>query len=216
MLRGQLVATKASGEVLVLRTDAGQELDIALSQVKRIHQYCAGPLPYEFKERGWYHHSRLGFLPGQLYTGQMTLGLQVQHSSGWMFHRLLGVGVGIGVDFFDFYNHQPPVLPLFAEVRSYLLPHRLSPFVVVGSGISFCVNQKRGDQSGWELGHCRGGPMAQLLVGYRLGNRLTLNTGVRWQRLSSGRPSWVGWGANGQQHWQITNWRFVLNAGLLL
>lgn len=69
VLRGQLVATKAGGEVLVLRTDAGQELDIALSQVKRIHQYCAGPLPYEFKERGWYHHSRLGFLPGQLYTG---------------------------------------------------------------------------------------------------------------------------------------------------
>lgn len=214
VLRGQLVATKASGEVLVLRTDAGQELEIALSRVRRIRQRCAGPAPYHFQGCGWYHHSRAGFLPGQLYTGKTTLALQVQHSSGWMFHRLLGAGIGTGFDFFDFTNGQPPLIPLFAEVRSYLLPRYASPFVALGAGIGFCVNQSQEDLAAWERLHWRGGPMAQALAGYRIGHHLTLHTGVRWQRLSARSEAW--WWQGGQERLQITHWRFMLGAGYLL
>lgn len=213
VLRGQLVATKENGEVLVLRTDGGQELEFAFSGVQRIRQRCAGPPPYAFRERGWYHHSRAGFLPGQLYTGETTLALQVQHSSGWMFHRLLGAGMGTGFDFFDFANSQPPVIPLFAEVRSYLLPRCASPFVALGVGIGFCVNQKQEELGVWERAHWRGGPMAQAMVGYRIGHHFTMHTGVRWQRLSRESEVWMWWG--GQEHRQITHWRFMLGTGYL-
>ncbi len=208
-LHGQIIGTKGEGTLLVLRTYGGQELDIAFHRVKSIRQRCADEKPYSFRERGWYHHTRLGFLWGQTHEGDLPLSFQFQHSSGWMFHRSFGIGVGTGLDFFEFSDCRPMVIPFFIELRSYLLARSGSPFLALGGGIG--VNVLRCKEETFGRLYQPSGRMAQVLLGYRLNNRLILHSGLRWQH-SELVESTGWWGTLQRTMWY---WRFMTSVGWL-
>lgn len=182
VLRGQIVATQNEGKTLLFRTWGGAEMEIARQEVLYIRQRChdgRAPRSYTFREHGWYHHTRLGGLIGQTYYDGVRTGFQLQHSSGWMFSRFVGVGLGTGVEFFDGRGNEPAVYPVFAEVRGYLLPQRITPFYALAAGWGF--SGKKGTSTWGETETWKGGWAAQATIGYRIGNYFTIQTGLRLQ-----------------------------------
>lgn len=186
-LVGQIQSTKAGGDTLVFRTWNGIEFDVPKDQIQRIVQDCKNgrgnhPLafrPYNFREKGLYNHTRAGFMIGQAYYGENRVGLQLQHSIGWMFRRYLGTGLGLGVDFFDSESNDPANYPVYAEVRGYLLPQNMTPYYAIGGGWAF-TGQTNGEVWG-QTETWKGGWMAFAEIGYRIGNNLTVHGGIRFQ-----------------------------------
>lgn len=189
-------------------------MDIPRASVKRIVQRCSEdklPKVYDFRETGWYHHTRGGFLVGQTYFGENVTGIQLLHSSGRMFSRLLGVGLGVGVDHFGLDGSDVATYPVFAEVRSYLTARRVTPYLALGAGWAFSGNRTTGDFG--RLENWSGGWMAQGDVGYRIGNNFTINLGVRLQQK---RREWSSnWWTQESGTDRILHARFVVGAGLL-
>jgi len=214
VLRGQIIATKHDGVVFVFRAWGGAEMDIPRPDVLRIAQRCKhdGARTYDFRETSWYHHSRLGLLIGQTYYGDNRAGPQIQHSSGRMFSRLLGVGLGAGIDVFDGQGNIPTTYPIFAEMRGYLLPQRITPFYALAGGWGFSGKNRFNDW-GWNE-TWRGGWMAQATVGYRIGNNFTVQAGFRLQHI---RREWSSnwWGADSSTD-RILHKRLTVGVGLLL
>ncbi|MFN0013407.1 MAG: hypothetical protein ACKVU2_02565 [Saprospiraceae bacterium] len=214
-LRGQITATKDDGQTLVFRIWSGVEMDVPKAKVKRIVQRCSGykiTRPYDFKEKGWYHHTRGGFLIGASYFGESSTGIQLHHSSGWMFNRLTGVGLGVGVDHFGTNSNDVATYPIFAEFRSYLTARRIAPFVTINGGWAFAGNKDSdfGTEQTWS-----GGWMGQANVGYRIGNNFTISMGVRFQAKERDwtTTTWRG-SETGTDH--ILHKRFVLGMGIVL
>lgn len=222
-LTGQITEIKP-GDTLVFKSWGGAVFQIPRKEVKRIVQDCRGtkgasqgPRPYTFKERGVYHHSRGSVLIGQAYYGLDNVGLQIQHSSGWMFSRLLGAGLGTGIERFDPGSEasEASVYPLFAEIRGYALPKRLTPYYSIAAGWGFAgknTGQRWGYTDTW-----RGGWMAQAEIGYRIGNHLIVHGGLRLQRkYRDWASNWGGpeGGIRGTD--RILHKRLVLGLGLLL
>jgi len=215
-LRGQIQATKDSGSVLVFRTWNGVEMDVPRTEITKILQKCNNRTAktYHFKETDWYHHSRMGLLIGQTYYRENRTGLQIQHSSGWMFSRLLGVGLGAGIDVFDGQGNIPATYPIFAEVRGFLFPQRITPFYALGGGWGFS-KKNNADNSAWGWSETwKGGWMAQAAVGYRIGNNFTVQAGFRLQHA---RREWSSnwWGIESRTD-RILHRRLMLGVGLLL
>lgn len=218
--RGQLEDIRAGGDTLVFRLWSGLVLEVPQSKVRRIVQRCQGDeslavgrRPYDFKERGWYHHTRGGLLIGQVYSGQNSTGFFLQHSSGWMINRWLGAGLGAGGDFFDPWSSDVATYPVFAEIRGYLIPHRISPYYSLGGGYAF-AGQRMGERWGY-LDDWHGGWMAQTELGYRIGNHFTVHLGLRLQRKYR---DWASvWGpTSGEGTDRILHKRLVFGLGLLL
>ncbi len=213
-LRGQITATLDNGAILSFKTWSGLAMDIPRASVKRIVQRCSEdklPKVYDFRETGWYHHTRGGFLVGQTYFGENVTGIQLLHSSGRMFSRLLGVGLGVGVDHFGLDGSDVATYPVFAEVRSYLTARRVTPYLALGAGWAFSGNRTTGDFG--RLENWSGGWMAQGDVGYRIGNNFTINLGVRLQQK---RREWSSnWWTQESGTDRILHARFVVGAGLL-
>ena len=219
-LTGQITEIKA-GDTLVFQSWGGAMFHIPRKEVKRIVQDCRrtkgasrGPRPYTFKERGLYHHTRGSVLLGQAYYGLDNTGLQLQHSSGWMFSRLLGLGLGTGIERFDPEGSDASVYPVFAEIRGYVLPKPLTPYYSIAAGWGF-AGRSRGDRWGYtDTWH--GGWTAQAEIGYRIGNHLIVHGGLRLQRKYRDWTS--NWGGPEGMHGtdRILHKRLVLGLGLLL
>lgn len=188
--RGRLVE-QLSDQTLVLRTWSGLTLHLPAKQIRRVVQRCprdsarrraAMPKPYTFRERGWYNATTASVLTGRAYWGDYALGYSLHNSTGYAFSRIAGIGVGFGADVYSPYQddfHQP-VYPIFAEARGYLSRRHVAPFYAAGVGWGFAGNSGQ-DRWGYE-DRWRGGWLAQLRVGYRLGNHFTLHAGLRLQR----------------------------------
>jgi len=214
-LRGQITATLDNGAILSFQTWSGLTMEFPRTQVKRIVQRCAdskSPKEYDFREKGWYHHTRGGFLVGQTYFGENVTGIQLLHSSGWMFSRHFGGGIGIGVDHFGFDGSDVATYPIFVEVRSYLAARRIAPYLSIGGGWAFSGTRTNDDFGRLET--WSGGWMAQGDVGYRIGNNFTINLGVRLQQKQREWSS--NWWTFESGTDRILHTRFVVGAGLLL
>lgn len=220
-LRGQVQALKANGDTLVFQTWSGIVFNLPKNQVKRIVQKCKDqqPLglnqirPYSFKEKGWYHHTRMAALIGQAYYGSNRTGFVLQHSSGWMFKRQLGAGLGIGFEMFDPKGNDAATYPVFAEMRSYFFQKNTTPYATLGAGWAFTgntANERWGQTDRW-----KGGWLVQAEVGYRIGNYFNIFGGIRLQHK---QREWTSvWGPDsGFGVDRILHKRFVLGIGLLL
>ncbi len=214
---GQLEDVRANGDTVVFRLWTGPALLFPQNKVKRIVQRCRGEKvarrAYDFKETGWYNHTRAGILVGQSFIGGNTIGLNLQHSSGWMFSRRLGAGLGLGIEFFDLKGYDAATYPIFAEVRSYLLPRRVTPYLTLGAGWAF-TGKASGERWGY-IDDWKGGWMAQTELGYRIGNHLSVHFGLRLQRKCR---EWTSvWGPeSGIGTDRILHKRLVFGLGLLL
>ncbi len=218
-LEGQIEAFRLD-DTLVFRLWSGQSLVVPPKHIKRIIQRCQDgkardfSKPYNFKARGWYHFTRAQALTGQTYYGENSVGYALQHSSGYKFSRLIGVGLGAGIESIaNDLELDVPSYPIFGEIRGYLLPRRITPFYAVGGGYAFAGKSSAQRWSYTDTWH--GGWMAQAELGYRLGNHFIMYGGVRLQRKSRDWES--TW--NPEQDFgtdRILNKRLMLGVGILL
>ncbi len=198
VFRGKITDYQVGGE-LVMTTWSGAQVRLPASNVKKINQECNDEKggrtprlqrPYSFSGSGWYHASRVGVL-----VGQSGVGIGLQHSSGLKISRLLGVGIGVGIENFTPEDDDVTTYPVFGEVRGYFLASNISPFYALAAGWGFA--DKKLDEAvfngfGQEWG---GGWMAQGQLGYRIGNHFTVHVGLRFQHKT--RTWQRGWGFEG-------------------
>lgn len=215
--QGQVEELRAGGDTVVFRLWSGVPLVVPRDKVRRIVQRChSGKTQrpaYNFKETGLYHHTRAGALVGQSFGGGNTLGFYVQHSSGWMFSRNLGAGLGTGAEFFDPKGYDAASYPLFAEIRGYIFPRRITPYFCLGGGWGF-VGKDSGERWGY-IDNWKGGWMTQAEIGYRIGNHFSVHLGLRLQRKYR---EWTSvWGPeSGFGTDRILHKRLMFGVGLLL
>lgn len=215
LLKGKITAYDQAGE-LVMTTWSGIEMHIPTSGVRKIMQRCKddprrmrlSASPYSFSEKGWYHATR-----GTVLTGASVTGFSLQHSSGLMLNRLIGLGVGTGIEQFNTAYNSPASYPVFAELRGYLLKKNVTPFYAAGAGYSWMPRENRdildGNNSLW-----KGGYLFQAQIGYRIGNYFTVHGGIRVQRMTE---QWISsWQSSFYGTNTYLNKRFELGIGLLL
>ena len=183
--RGSITEFGDEGRIK-MKTWNGHELAFNGKVVKKVVQRCKGQnagfkmKPYDFRERGWYHHTRVGTLCGMHYQDWVSIGFGIQHSSGYQLNRLLGIGVGLGAERFMVGDNDANTYPLFAEARGYLLPQRITPYFEAGLGWAFA--QRTGSERWGYTDQYSGGLMAQAKLGYRFGNHMTASLGLRFQQ----------------------------------
>jgi len=216
LLKGKITSYDLSGE-LVMTTWSGVVMHIPATGINKVKQRCKddprrmriSAAPYSFNETGWYHATRGAFLPGVSATG-----VGLQHSSGIMLNRLIGLGAGAGMEQFNPGSYVPASYPMFGEIRGYLLKKNITPFYTVGAGYSWMPRHNRavffdGNNSEW-----KGGFLFQGQIGYRIGNHFTVHGGIRLQRMTEAwTSSWLSsfYGVNTYLYK-----RFELGVGLLL
>lgn len=203
VLRGKITAY-TQGVGYNLTTWSGLEMNVPEGSVKKIVQRCKdderGSRAYDFKERGLYNATRLSVLAGQNYSGQNSPGYSLHHSIGWMFSRILGVGIGGGVEIFNVDSGEPVTYPIFAEMRGYLQAKNVTPFFVLGGGWAFTG---KNHQSQWgQTEQWSGGWHAKAQIGYRLGNHFTLFGGLNFQKKTRNWQTtwWNEWGKDRMLH----------------
>ena len=63
-------------------------------------------------------------------------GAGLSYSIGHRFKRMLGIGVGAGIETNDFFNDRD-MIPVFAEARGYFKAARISPYYAMKIGYGF-------------------------------------------------------------------------------
>lgn len=169
----------------------------------------AGKKTYAFKEKGLYSATSLGanFADGGI---ENVVGLGFHHSSGYQINRMIGVGLGFGLDAYSL-NRSEMVLPVFAEARGYLSKKKIAPYYALSTGYGFALRNV--SQS---ITEARGGWMIHPAIGIRLGADKGLNTtldlGYRFQEASFVRTFLF----NGETEVRdVTYRRLMLRMGIL-
>ena len=198
---------------LTITTWSGFVVAVPASTVLSVEQICVprgqpGKRQRDrppFRESGAYIYSRLG-----MNLGESGAGLMLQHSIGYRFSHWCHAGIGAGIESFSF--DEPEVYPLFAEVRSFLTPGRISPFV--GAGLGWGFMSKKAVDFGWgETSNWKGGMVAHVQACYRIGNHFVVYTGLRFQQQER---SWVQPWGNFRGVDKILRQRMEIGIGLYL
>ncbi len=146
--------SKLSGKILKWELARGMEFQLATGAVisipkediKNVMQdtpfYSAhiqprerGPKAYSFRETGWYQNSS-GFI-----NPSFSGGAGIHHVMGYRFNRKIGVGFGMGIETHDF-NAVRNIIPVFAEVRGFLLPKKVTPYYALKLGYGFALKDE--------------------------------------------------------------------------
>src|SRR5687768_2176672 len=163
------------------------------------------PRPYAFRETGWYHNSS-GF-----FNISTLGGVGLSHAMGYRFSRLLGVGLGIGIETNDFTAYRK-MIPVYAEARGFLLKKKISPYYAVKLGYAFGIR----DEINGTLG-AKGGIHFSPELGVRFGaGDVNYYLGVEY-KLQNATFIWNGWDWSGGTMVtdKISYRRFELRTGLL-
>ncbi|MDQ3016162.1 MAG: hypothetical protein M3R25_05510 [Bacteroidota bacterium] len=173
--------------------------------VDSVTTYVRTPKIYNFRERGWYNTTS-GF-----FNLSFSGGAGVHHAMGYRFNRLLGVGVGTGVETHDF-DFVRRFIPVYVEARGFLLPKKISPYYALKIGWGFALKD---DVSGTVA--AKGGFHFSPEVGVRFGaGEVSYYLGLEY-KLQNGSFTWNGWDFSGgtlvTDH--ISYRRIELRTGLL-
>jgi hypothetical protein len=140
--------------------------------------------PYAFRERGWYGITYAGTINGISHSGEDQLGLSIQQVTGFQFNRMLGAGIGVGLENFSVGSANGPlVLPVYAEARGYWLPKTSTPYYALSGGYGFAFkNLEQGILA------AEGGFMWRPSLGFRLGAKdganFLFDLGYQFQNLT--------------------------------
>lgn len=119
--------------------------------------------PYRFKAQGVYNVTTVGISAGPYFAAGAT------HAIGHRFSRLFSVGGGAGIESFDMGSGNE-IVPVFAEVRGFLLERNFSPYYAVRLGHGFAL---RNTETNVEA--AKGGTMMHAELGYRFGATRQVN-----------------------------------------
>jgi len=196
-----------------IKMDLGHsEITIKASSIKQIrHRNLKVPeTSYDFEEKGLYHHTSVGLLPGYLSANNAVIGMEIDHTSGFLFNRYLGTGLNIGV-----HNYNPAsrevIYSLAAEMRGYLLANNLSPYYLLRTGYGYA-------HKGEGFEEARGGFFFNPGIGFRFGGRKSFNFtaefGLQFQDAFLKYEN-TSWWDRGVIEKEVRYQRFNLKIGLL-
>ncbi|MEO6691839.1 MAG: hypothetical protein ABIO44_05815, partial [Saprospiraceae bacterium] len=134
---------------------------------------------YQFKEKGFYNVTSIKFNKGTNINNDFILGYGIESVCGFMFNRFIGLGLGIGYDFYGEESFKA-LYPIFIEARGYLFGNRNAYYYTLQGGYSIGVKDK--DVS---ISKASGGWMMHPALGIRFGANKHFNfcfdLGVRIQ-----------------------------------
>jgi hypothetical protein len=195
-----------SGIIITLESKKVKKIiqgDVDSVNLKRVER------PYHFREKGFYNATYVMANAGgsAFDVTETNYGFGVQTSFGYQFHRLLGVGVGIGMDYY-YKGSGENFMPVFGEVRGYLFSKKWTPTYsfAVGHGFAFKDEDRNITQAD-------GGWMILPAIGIRMGGAKTMNftldAGVKIQK---GKFEFTNWEVT--EH-RMTYRRLVVRAGFI-
>lgn len=188
VLKGK-IQKYAPGQTLVFTTTDGQQLEISDVDVAKIQQgmelgdespnRLTNELPTA-KTHGLYANSMLLFAVGSSGDEGLTLGAGFSEVVGYQMNKVLGLGIGFGID--NYSRRGETVYPLFGEVRA-LLPSKKNVgnfYALAGGGYSLGIARKSLD-----IEKAEGGPVGYFALGYRAstieGVDIYLDLGAKFQ-----------------------------------
>lgn len=186
VIEGKIV-TLIPQDVIVLRMEDGVEFTYDVTDVTRVIQARKGEEiraskkskpPHPPKEKGWYNITNVGIINGRT-ERDIHVGLTVNNTTGYLFNRWIGVGLGVGLD-----NYVPGagelVYPVFLEVRGYVQPKPYSFFYTLQAGYGFAF-----PNSDFLVTEAEGGLMYRPAIGYRIPTKdalqILLTLGAKFQ-----------------------------------
>lgn len=210
-LRGQIISWDRTNG-MNFKLSSGASVFIAQSDIiKVIHEspqeYRRGehlPRPYAFREEGWYHTTS-GFLNSSIHGGA-----GIHHAMGYRFNRLLGIGIGTGIETHDF-DWVRNIVPVYAEARGFFLPKKITPYYAVKIGYGIALSdQDAGTTS------ARGGFHFSPEIGVRFGGRaVNYYLGVEYKIQNASFTNIDWWWGNGTVTEDVSYRRVELRTGLL-
>lgn len=166
--------------------------------------YVREPKEYAFKEEGWYHNTS-GFL-----NVSFMGGAGIHHAMGYRLNRMLGIGLGTGIETHDF-TRVRNIIPVYAEVRGFFLPKKISPYYAVKFGYGFGLNDA---QSGTT--NAKGGLHFSPEIGVRFGGQdVSYYLGIEYKIQNATFTTTDIWFGGGTFTESISYRRAELRTGLL-
>lgn len=185
------------GEYVLFEMETGDVIRIKADNLRKIKQKKLSP--YAFKEKGYYFHFNLGLQGRYKYNEgdvvQAYPALVAELHSGYQFHRLLGVGLGVGATRYSQYLRDLQVFPITLDIRSYFVKANRTPFgaLSVGYGIPKLLDKTM-------VSEVKGGLYINPTFGVRFGSKkgaFTLEVGQKIQKVEERlieKPTGWGWG----------------------
>lgn len=186
IFRGQIEAYE-HGKELKLRLDESRVVIFAAKDIRRIIQLANESedeknnfkSEYAFREKGLYFHSAIGYIGGNNLFGNYTDGFNVHAQGGYQFHRLIGAGLGIGVDYYNI--GLGSILPIYGTARGYLKRTNVSPYYQLAAGYGFPIANANN-----RFAKTEGGYYFSPELGFRFGGsseaNFTMGLGLTWQK----------------------------------
>ena len=196
----------------------GAEVILPKDQITRVYQdlpfasqlqtdqnsYVRRDRSYRFREEGIYNTFSC-FLNFSSFGGA-----GVHYSIGYRFNRMLGVGIGIGIESNDF-NNSRGIVPLYAEARGFFVPKKISPYYAFKIGYGFA---QRDELSGTI--DAKGGFMVSPELGVRFGGRaVNYYMGFQYKIQNAEFTNTIGWEGQGTYTDVVSYRRVDFRAGLL-
>lgn len=172
-------------DYLDIKTEWAESMVFPASKIKSITQVSALALQnsrdgYNYEETGIYYSGKTQLITGN--NGQRArsvYGLGISASAGYKFSRWVNVGGGIGYDRFIWESGEN-LVPIFAELTSYLSPKNTSLFVNCQAGYSLAFKD-----DDYLLISAKGGPMIYPSLGLRFGRyktKYSVDLGYKFQK----------------------------------
>ena len=207
-VQDEVLKMKLSNSETIIVLDAKEVKKIIHGEVDKVFLQKQKK-SYEFKERGFYNATNISLsMAGSAYSASgINFGYGAQTSFGYQFNRLLGAGVGIGMDYY-YRGSGENLMPVFGEIRGYLFSKNFTPMYSLATGYSFAFKDK--DRN---ITEAKGGWMIYPAVGFRMGGsklmNFTLDAGVRIQKA---KYTFTSWDIRRQR---ITYRRLVIRVGFV-
>lgn len=166
------------------------------------------PRPYSFREEGWYHTTS-GFLHFSTGGFDAKGGVGIHHAMGYRFNRLLGVGIGTGIETHDL-DWVRNIIPVYAEARGFFFPKKITPYYALKLGYGFALNNRNSGTV-----NARGGFHFSPELGVRFGGgAVNYYLGIEYKlQNASFTNDW--WGGGGSATENVSYRRVEMRTGLL-
>jgi len=201
------------GKSLTIETWSGQQLKFDGVVVKKIRQELIATQKgkrvnnYEFRENGYFNSTDVSVNWSENRWGDPVLGASIANVTGYQFNRFVGAAVGVAFDTYHLFD-EDKYIPVFAEVRGYLLKKNTTPMYRYQVGYGFGLKDLERN-----LFKSEGGLYSYPAIGFRFGGKsggnATLDIGYKIQMAKQHLRIWEG-----TEIRNITYNRFTLRCGI--